>query len=413
MASNVQAAEAMSRHAATRGAGYAILALAIGSFGIGTGEFASMGLLPELARGLGVDAPEAGHLISAYALGVVVGAPVIAILFARAPRRAMLIGLMLFFALANLASAFAPSYGTLAALRFLSGLPHGVFFGIAALVAASMVEPGFRARAVGRVLTGLTLATLLGMPFAAWVGQLVGWRPAYAGVGLIGFLALALILRFVPSMPAEAGASPLREISALARTQVWLTLALTAVGCGGMFAVVSFAIPLLTEVSGVPVAWIPPVLGLFGLGMFLGNIVGSAMADRALMPTIGVMLVFNIAVLGTLPFTAPVLATACLSLFLVGFTAAIASGLQTRLMDVAAGGQTLAAALMHGAFNLANAFGAFFGGLAIAAGYGWSSTGVVGALLGLGGLAIFTVSLALDRRVAGRPAASPLAVPAE
>lgn len=392
-------------------AGWAILSLAVGSFGIGTGEFASMGLLPEFASSLHVSAPEAGHVISAYALGVVVGAPSIALLFARAPRRTMLVVLMLVFGLANGLSALAPNYGALLALRFLSGLPHGAFFGIAALVAASLVEPGFRARAVGRVFTGLTLATLLGMPFSAWIGQWFGWRPAFAGVGAIGFLAFAMVLRFVPFVAAEEGASPLRELSALARPQVWLTLGIAAVGCGGMFAVISYIVPLLTEVSGIPPLFVPLALVLFGLGMFLGNFAGSAMADRALMPTVGGMLLFNAVALGLLPLMARSPGGACLSLFLVGFSAAIVAGLQTRLMDVAAGGQTLAATLMHSAFNLANALGAFLGGAAIAAGYGWSSTGVVGAILAAGGLVIFGISVALDRRTAGKW--KPLPVPAE
>jgi DHA1 family inner membrane transport protein len=376
----------------------AILAMAIGSFGIGTGEFAIMGLLPNLAGDLAISEPEAGHVISSYALGVVVGAPLFAILFAKAPRKPLMMWLMALFALGNFGSAVAPEYWSLIGLRFLAGLPHGAYFGIAALVAASMVDVGYRARAVGRVMLGLTIATLIGMPLATWLGQYMGWRPTFAAVGLVGVLALAMIARFVPQIQIAEGASPLRELGALKRPQVWLTLGIAAVGCGGMFSVFTYVVPLLTEVAHVPVVWVPVVLALFGVGMTLGNIIGAAMADRALMPTIGGMLVFNVVSLAAISWTAQFWATASLSVLLVGFTVAIGTALQTRLMDVAADGQTLAATLNHAAFNIGNALGALFGGLAIAAGFGWTSTGPVGAVMAVGGLLLFVISLLLDRR---------------
>ncbi|HEY8574964.1 MAG TPA: MFS transporter [Devosia sp.] len=375
----------------------AILAMAIGSFGIGTGEFAIMGLLPNLARDLVISEPEAGHVISAYALGVVAGAPLFAVLFAKAPRKPLMLWLMGLFALGNFGSALAPEYWSLIGLRFAAGLPHGAYFGIAALIAASMVDVGYRARAVGRVMLGLTLATLLGMPLATWLGQYMGWRPTFAGVGVIGALALVMILRFVPSIATTDGASPLRELGALKHAQVWLTLGIAAVGCGGMFSVFTYVVPLLTEVAKVPEVWVPLVLALFGVGMTLGNIVGAYMADKALMPTIGGMLVFNVISLAAIPWTAQFWLSASISVLLVGFTVAIGTALQTRLMDVAADGQTLAATLNHAAFNIGNALGALFGGLAIAAGFGWTSTGPVGAILALGGLMLFAASAALDR----------------
>ena len=376
----------------------AILAMAVGAFGIGTGEFAIMGLLPNLATDLDITEPEAGHVISAYALGVVVGAPLIAILLARAPRKPLMVWLMVLFAAGNFGSAVAPDYLSLIALRFVSGLPHGAYFGIAALVAASMVDVGYRARAVGRVMLGLTLATLIGMPLATWLGQGMGWRPTFAGVGIVGVMAFAMILRFVPVVLVAEGASPLRELGALRRPQVWLTLGIAAVGCGGMFSVFTYVVPLLTEVAHVPVVWVPLVLVLFGVGMTLGNVLGAAMADKALMPTIGGMLVFNFFILATIPLTAQFWLSASVSVLLVGFTVAIGTALQTRLMDVAADGQTLAATLNHAAFNMANALGALLGGMAIAGGYGWASTGVVGAGLAIGGLGLFVVSLLLERR---------------
>ncbi|KKC37349.1 MFS transporter [Devosia epidermidihirudinis] len=376
----------------------AVFAMSIGAFGIGTGEFAIMGLLPNLAADMRITEPEAGHVISAYALGVVVGAPLFAIAFARAPRKPLMLWLMALFALGNFGSAMAPDYLSLIGLRFLAGLPHGAYFGIAALIAASMVDVGYRARAVGRVMLGLTIATLIGMPLATWLGQGLGWRPTFAGVGIVGALAFAMIFRFVPQVAASEGASPLRELGALKRPQVWLTLGIAAVGCGGMFSVFTYVVPLLTEVAHVPVVWVPLVLALFGVGMTLGNILGAAMADRALMPTIGGMLVFNVVSLAAIPWTAQFWATASLSVLLVGFTVAIGTALQTRLMDVAADGQTLAATLHHAAFNIGNALGALFGGMAIAAGFGWTSTGPVGAILAVGGLVLFGISLWLDRR---------------
>ncbi|MDB5528650.1 MAG: transporter [Devosia sp.] len=382
----------------TTGAKLAILAMAVGSFGIGTGEFAIMGLLPNLAGELGISAPEAGHVISAYALGVVVGAPLVAILGAKLGRRPLLLAMMLLFALGNFGSAVAPNYASLIVLRFISGLPHGAYFGIAALVAASMVDVGYRARAVGRVMLGLTISTLVGLPVATWLGQGMGWRPTFAGVGVVGVLAFVMIARFVPPIVILAGASPLKELSALKRPQVWLTLGIAAIGCGGMFSVFTYVVPLLTDVAGVPIGWVPLVLALFGVGMTLGNIVGAAMADKALMRTIGGMLAFNVLVLAAIPIMAQSVVGASLSVLCVGFTVAIGTALQTRLMDVAADGQTLAATLNHAAFNLANALGALFGGMAISAGYGWGSTGVVGAVMAIGGLALFGISVALDRR---------------
>ncbi|KKC31278.1 MFS transporter [Devosia psychrophila] len=391
----------------------AILALAIGSFGIGTGEFAIMGLLPNLARDMLVSEPEAGHVISAYALGVVVGAPLFAVLFAKAPRKPLMLWLMGLFALGNFGSAMAPDYLSLIGLRFVAGLPHGAYFGIAALIAASMVDVGYRARAVGRVMLGLTLATLIGMPLATWLGQYMGWRPTFAGVGLIGVVALAMIVRFVPVIQIAEGASPLRELGALKRPQVWLTLGIAAVGCGGMFSVFTYIVPLLTEVAHVPVVWVPVVLALFGVGMTLGNILGAAMADKALMPTIGGMLVFNVISLAVIPWTAQFWLSASISVFLVGFTVAIGTALQTRLMDVAADGQTLAATLNHAAFNIGNALGALFGGMSIAAGFGWASTGPVGAVMAVGGLALFVVSELLDKHRSRWESLDVVAQPAE
>jgi DHA1 family inner membrane transport protein len=287
-------------------------------------------------------------------------------------------------------------------LRFMTALPHGTYFGVAALMAASLAPPNRRASAVGLVMSGLTSATLVGVPLAAWLGQHLGWRAAFVLVGAIAALACVLIQRGVPDDPAAHGASPLRELGALARPQVWLTLGIAAIGFGGMFAVFSYIKPLLTEVTGMGVDAVPLVLALFGVGMVSGNLVGARLADRALMPTIAGVLVWSVVVLGAIPFTAPYTAAICINVFLLGTIVAIAPALQIRLMDTAGDAQTLAAALNHSAFNTANALGAWLGGVAIASGLGWTSTGWVGVLLGLCGMVVFAASLWMQRRMRAR-----------
>jgi DHA1 family inner membrane transport protein len=375
-----------------------VIALGVGGFAIGTGEFVIMGLLPEVARDLGVTIPQAGHVISAYALGVVIGAPVLAVLAAHWPRRTLLIALMALFSIGNLASAMAPGYLSMNLLRFVAGLPHGTYFGVAALVAASLAPPARRASAVGLVMTGLTVATLVGVPIAAWLGQHLGWRAAFVMVGAIAALACVLVRRYVPNLSADHGASPMRELGALAKPQVWLTLGIGAIGFGGMFSVFSYIKPLLTEVTGMSVSAVPLVLGLFGLGMVVGNLAGARLADKSVMRTVAGLLVWNAVVLVAIVFTAPHVVAVSINVFLVGTIVAIAPGLQIRLMDVAGDAQTLAAALNHSAFNLANALGAWLGGVGIAAGLGWTSTGWIGMLLAFGGMVVFAAAIWQDRR---------------
>ncbi|KQP38009.1 MFS transporter [Pseudorhodoferax sp. Leaf274] len=390
--------------AATPGFARAVFSLGVGGFAIGTGEFVIMGLLPEVAADIGTSIPQAGHVISAYALGVVIGAPVLAVLAAGMGRRALLVALMAVFALGNFASAAAPGYWSLNLLRFAAGLPHGTYFGVAALVAATLAPPGRRAHAVGLVMLGLTSATLVGVPIAAALGQWLGWRAAFVLVGLIALVAAWLVHRNVPALQPDAGASPLRELGALARPQVWLTLGIGAIGFGGMFAVFSYIKPTLLEVAGMPLSWVPVVLALFGLGMVAGNLVGSRLADRALMRAIGTMLVWAGLVLALFTVMAHHPVTAALSLFMVGTIVAIGPALQVRLMDVAGDAQTLAAALNHSAFNVANAVGAWLGGVAISAGFGWTSTGWVGVALALAGLAVYFWALSNARAQARRTA---------
>lgn len=374
------------------------IALAVGGFGIGTGEFAIMGLLPDVASTYEVSIPQAGYVISAYALGVVIGAPIIAALSARMPRRTLLLCLMGLFAVGNILSAIAPDFWSFTALRFITGLPHGAYFGVAALVAASMVPFHKRARAVGRVMLGLTIATLVGTPIATFMGQMLDWRAAFFLVGSIGAVTVALLWYFQPRDEVQEGASVKRELGAFGRPQVWLTLGIAAVGFGGMFSVFSYIASTTTVTAQMPVAMVSIVLVLFGIGMNVGNILGSRLADLSLKGTIGGVMVFNVIVMGAFGLWAQYPVVLCLCVFLIGCGFAAGPALQTRLMDVAADAQTLAAASNHSAFNIANALGAWLGGLVIAWGWGFAATGYVGAFLSLLGLGVFFASVTLEKK---------------
>lgn len=364
-------------------------ALALGGFAIGTGEFAIMGLMPNVAQDLGVTEPQVGHVISAYALGVVVGAPVLAVFGARFFRKQLLIGLMAFYALGNLASALASDYSTLLAFRFIAGLPHGTYFGVAALVAASLVPAHQRAKAVSRVMMGLTLALLIGNPLAAWAGQSMDWRYVFAFVGLVALATLTMVLLVLPADPDEQRHSPLGELRAFGRPAIWYGLGIGAIGFAGMFAVFSYLAPTLLEVTGVEPFWIPIALAVFGLGGFIGNLFGGWLFDRLGFRAVGVILLFSACVLLAFPSTTGALPTILLASFLVALMGALGPALQTHLMDVADGAQNLAAASHHAAFNTANALGPWLAGMAITAGFGWSSTGYVGAATAVTGLLIF------------------------
>ncbi|AWO91798.2 MULTISPECIES: MFS transporter [Bradyrhizobium] len=388
-----------------------LFSLAMGGFAIGTTEFASMSLLPFFAADLRVDEPTAGHAISAYALGVVLGAPLIAVLGARFARRTQLLVLMAVFALGNALTSLAPGFGWMIAARFLAGLPHGAYFGIAALVAASLVPQHRRSRAIGQVMLGLTGATVIGVPLANLVGQTVGWRASFGLVSLLALLTVLLCALFAPR--DQAGRSdPLRELGALRSGRVWITLAIGAIGFGGMFAVYTYLATTLIEVTKVSPAVIPFFLAVFGVGATLGNLFVPRFADRALMPTAGVILLFSAVALLVFPLAAGNPWLLAIDIFAIGAGVSLGAILQTRLMDVAGDAQALAAALNHSAFNTANALGPFLGGLAIREGLGWTSTGPVGAALALLGFLIWIVAWRDARstpvRVTSGPDAAPL-----
>lgn len=367
-------------------------AMALGSFAIGTGEFAIMGLMPDIASNLNLSEPQVGHAISAYALGVMVGAPTLAILGAKILRKHMLLMLMALYALGNLATAFAPSFGGLIAFRFISGLPHGAYFGIAAVVASSMVPNNQRAGAVARVMMGLTLAMLLGNPIATFLGQYFGWRSAFVLVGLIAVCTIAMVWRFVPQRHDEVRSDPRKELKAFTLPQVWMALGIASIGFAGMFCVFSYLAPTMLEVTRVAPQWIPFGLAAFGVGGIFGNIVGGKLFDRLQFRAVGLVLTWSVLVLLFFTFAAANLWSLLLGIGLVGTMIALAAPLQIRLMDIAHEAPSLAAASNHAAFNLANALGPWLGGMAITAGLGWTSTGYIGAAMALLGLGLYVVA---------------------
>ena len=349
-----------------------LFALAVGAFAIGTTEFASMSLLPFFARDLGIDAPTAGHAISAYALGVVAGAPVIAAFAARLPRRNLLIGLMAMFALGNALSALSPTYHWLLLFRFLSGLPHGAYFGVAALVAASLVPMEKRTLAIAKVMSGLTVATVIGVPAANWMGQALGWRSGFFVVAALAVATVTLVAIYAPRDAGDPRASPMRELSALGKSQVWLTLLTGAIGFGGLFAVYTYVASTMIEVTHVPETYVPVVLIIFGVGMTLGNLVAAWLADRNQSRTVIGVLLWSAASLALFPFMAGNVWTLGLIVFMIGIGGGLGTPLQARLMDVAGDAQTLAAALHHSAFNVANAM-AWFRPAGSAARWRWAA----------------------------------------
>lgn len=374
------------------------LVLALGGFGIGTSEFVIMGLMNRVATDFAVTVPQVGFAISSYALGVVVGAPLISVLAAKAPRRMLLIVLMLVFAFGNIASAMAPDFWSFVALRFIAGLPHGAYFGVAALVAAAAVPHNQRARAVSRVMLGLAVAILIGAPLGTWAGNHYGWQIAFAAVGLIALITAVLICLLIAKQPVNKSASPLKELSALLNQRVLVTVAVACIGCGGMFAVFSYVIPTLVQQAGMAESLGPVVLVVFGIGSIIGNLVGGRAADINLMRAIPATLVWCVIVQSLFYFAANNVWSGLLFVGLMGTCIALAPSLQTRLMDVAGEAQTMAASLNHAAFNGANALGAWLAGLAISAGLSWSSTGLVGAGLALCGLGVFYLGIWLDRQ---------------
>lgn len=385
----------------------ALFALALGGFAIGITEFATMGVLPDIARDLlpGYDADpqrviaQAGTVITMYALGVVVGAPLFAVLGARMSQTTLACWLLVLLIAGTVASALMPNFATVAAFRFAAGLPHGAYFGVASLLAARLMGPGSMGRGIAIAMSGLTVANVVGVPLSTLLGQEVGWRWVYGLVAVIFAITLVLVIVFVPRFPGNPAQSPQRELAALRNPRVWIMVGVIAVGFGGFFAVYSYIAEVTTREAGLSDAMVPWVIATLGVGMVIGNLLGGVLTDKS--PSRTGVLGLGLSALSFLLYF--LFAGSPVSLFLLAFTVSLTSSLlmpslQMRLIRVSNDAALLGAALNHGAGNIANSLGAWLGGLVIAGGFGYLAPGWLGALLAAGGLLLMLVSLAIERR---------------
>ena len=366
-----------------------LLALAIGAFGIGVTEFSPMGMLPVIAAGVDVSIPSAGLLVSAYAIGVMVGAPVMTLLFARYGKRSALMALMAIFTLGNVLSAMAPDYWTLLFARIVTSLNHGAFFGLGSVVAASLVAPGKQASAVATMFMGLTIANVGGVPLATWVGQSIGWREAFAGTALLGVVTMAALWLALPKSAPGARPEVRRELRVLIRPEVLIALSTTVLGASAMFALYTYVAPVLTSLTGASDGFITLALVLIGLGFTFGNWLGGRLADWSLDGATAIFLA-GLSVISLLaPLTLGTTLGAAVTLFFWGAAAfAIVPPVQMRVMQAASQAPGLASSINIGAFNLGNAIGAALGGAVIGAGLGYAAVPVVGGLTAAAGLAL-------------------------
>jgi DHA1 family inner membrane transport protein len=390
-----------------------LFALTAGAFGIGTTEFVIMGLLLQVSADLGISVSTAGLLISGYALGVFAGAPLLTLMTGRLPRKVLLVALMVVFTIGNIACAIAPDYASLMVARVITSLAHGTFFGVGSIVATGMVAPDRKASAIAIMFTGLTMATLLGVPFGAWLGLHFCWRSTFWAVALIGIAATLVLAVFVPAdKTAPQPLSIRQELTVLTKPQVWLGLVMTALGFAGVFAVFTYIQPILTRITGFSDAAVSPILLVFGGGLAIGNLLGGKLADKRLMPTLLGTLIALALVEGVMGFVMHDKIATIIFVGLLGIAAfATVAPLQMRVLEKAEGaGQGLASSLNIAAFNLGNALGAWVGGVTIDQGPGLGAVTWVAALVTLAGLAVALVSRALDRgAVSVRPvAATPL-----
>jgi DHA1 family inner membrane transport protein len=377
----------------------ALLALAIGAFGIGTTEFVIMGLLPEVATDFGVSIPSAGLLISGYALGVVVGAPLLTAIGSKVSRKTVLVALMGVFIAGNLVSALAPSYGVLMTGRIVAALSHGAFFGVGSVVAASLVPKAKQASAIALMFTGLTVANVFGVPGGTALGQQFGWRSTFWAVTGLGIVGVLGIIFLVPRQSTSEGPGLRSELAVFKNLQVWLALAMTALGFAGVFASFTYIAPMMTEVAGFSAGAVTWLLVLFGGGLVVGNLLGGKAADRSLMPSLYVILALLAVVLAAFVVTAQGQVTSAVTIAVFGAAGfATVAPLQKRVMDKAKGAPALASAANIAAFNLGNAVGAYLGGLTIEHGLGYTAPNWVGAALAASGLAVALISGLLDRR---------------
>ncbi|MEU8894486.1 MFS transporter [Nocardia sp. NPDC048505] len=386
----------------------ALLALTLGAFGIGTTEFVVVGLLPAIADTYAVSIPTAGLLVTGYALGVVAGAPLMTGLGTRVSRKRMLLGMLVLLVAGNVISAAAPTFGLMLTGRVVASLAHGAFFGIGAVVAGTLVRPDRRASAIAVMFTGLTVATMVGVPLGTLLGQSFGWRLTFLFVALIGLLGLVGVALLVPAQPAPREARLTGELAVFRNPQVLLAMAMTVLGFGGVFAAITYLAPMMTEVTGYAESSVTWLLVLFGLGFFLGNLIGGKFADRHLMPMLYSTLGGLAVVLALFTVTAHNKVAAAITVVLIGALGfATVPPLQKRVLDHAAGAPTLASAVNIGAFNLGNALSAWLGGVVIAAGFGYTAPNWVGVGLVVVALALAVVSGRLERRTTATGVAEP------
>lgn len=372
-----------------------LLALAVGAFGIGVTEFAPMGLLPVIAGDLQVSIPAAGLLISAYALGVMLGAPLMTLTTGRVPRRMLLIGLAGIFTAGNLLAAVSDSYAMLLVARVVTSFNHGAFFGVGSVVAAGLVAPERRASAVAAMFMGLTIANVVGVPLATWAGEHLGWRASFWGIAGLGVLTMVALRATLPALPAPAGGDVLAELRVLTRKQVLGALALTVIGSSAMFTVFTYITPILRDATHASLGFITAMLMLYGLGLTAGNWLGGRFADRSVDRTLLITLAALSAILVAFALSMTQAGPSAVLIFLWGVASfALVPPLQVRVMTAAADAPNLASAVNIGAFNLGNAFGAALGGGVIAAGFGYPAVALAGAATSLIGLAALAATAA-------------------
>lgn len=376
-----------------------LLALLFGGLGIGITEFVMMGLLEEIAHDLTIDIPTAGHLIAAYAVGVVVGAPLLVVLAGKYPPKRILIGLMLLFTAFNAFTAFAPTYGSLLASRVLAGLPHGAFFGVGSVVASRLAQPGKAAQAISVMFAGLTIANLIGVPLGTYIGHHFMWRYSFAIVVLVGIITLLALKFWMPNMPAKQAASVKTQLRFFKRREAWLIVGMIAIGTGGLFSWYSYISPLMTKVAGFSESSMTYILMLAGLGMFFGNLLGGRLADLVSPAKASVILLAAMVVeLVVLHYVAAFPIPSLVMTFLLGGTSfALGAPIQMLMINTAKGAEMLAASVSQASFNIGNALGAFLGGLPIAMGYGYASPEWVGAAMAGGG-ALFALAFILHQK---------------
>lgn len=376
-----------------------LIALLFGGLGIGITEFVMMGLLEEIAGDLAIDIPTAGHLIAAYAVGVVIGAPLLVVIAGKYPPKRILIGLMVLFTIFNAFTAFAPSYTSLLVSRVLAGLPHGAFFGVGSVVASRLAQPGKEAQAISIMFAGLTIANLIGVPLGTYIGHHFIWRYSFAIVVLVGIITLLSLKFWMPDLPVKQAGSVKTQLRFFKRREAWLIVGMIAIGTGGLFSWYSYISPLMTKVAGFSESSMTYILMLAGLGMFVGNLVGGRLADLVSPARASVMLlmVMAVALVAQQYLSVYPIPSLVMTFILGGVAFALSAPIQMLMINTAKGSEMLAASVSQASFNIGNALGAFLGGLPIAMGYGYASPEWVGAAMAGGG-ALFALAFMLHQR---------------